>query len=248
MHETNAPVFISIVIPVYNEEQRIEVFLSKVISYVRKLKFIYEILIVDDGSVDATVKITDSVLKEALPGRYRIIKLVKNQGKGGAVRKGMLEARGDYVFFIDADGSTAIEEIDRFIPLFSPGFDIYIAIRTVKHEAPLKRKFFGYGYIHLANFLLNLKVSDFTCGFKCYRREAAQKVFSKQIINNWSFDAEDLYIAKKCGCKIKETPVYWAHCGGSKVKVLKNVIICGFDLLKIRYNDMCGRYDGVKRK
>ena len=101
---------------------------------------------------------------------------------------------------------------------------------------------FGKGYIKLANFLLGLTISDFTCGFKCYRLEAAQKVFSRQRLMNWSFDAEDIFIAKKHGCTIKEIPVYWKHTGGSKVKVLKNVIVCGWDLILIKYYNLRGKY------
>ncbi len=234
---------ISIVIPVYNEENRIEGFLKDVIDFLKEKTFPYEILIVDDGSIDATIQVTESVLEKHPPSRYRILRLPRNMGKGGAVRKGMLEADGEYIFFIDADGSTSIKEIDNFIPHFSPEFDIYIAVRTIKHEAPFKRRFFGYGYIYLTNFLLSMQISDFTCGFKCYQRNVARTVFSKQTINNWSFDAEDLFIAKKHKFRVKEIPVYWRHIGGSKVKVLKNIIECGFDLLRIKYNDMCNKYD-----
>ena len=155
----------------------------------------------------------------------------------------MLAAQGEYVFFLDADGSTAIEEIDIFIPLFSPEIDIYMAVRTKKHFAPFKRVFFGKGYIKLANFLLGLTISDFTCGFKCYRLETARKIFSRQLLKNWSFDAEDLYIAQKDGCRIKEVPVYWKHIGGSKVKVLKNIIVCGWDLFLIKYYNLRGKYN-----
>jgi hypothetical protein len=118
-----------------------------------------------------------------------------------------------------------------------------MAVRTKKHFAPFKRVFFGKGYIKLTNFLLGLTISDFTCGFKCYRLEATQKIFSKQLLKNWSFDAEDLFIAKKEGCKIKEIPVYWKHTGGSKVKVLKNIIVCGWDLFLIKYYNFRGKYN-----
>jgi len=242
MDSRHAAVFLSIVIPVYNEEKRIEQFLSDAITFLCPKQFTYEIIIVDDGSTDATVAVTEDLLKERLDGRYRIIKLPRNMGKGGAVKRGMIEAAGEYALFIDADGSTSIHEIDRFMAEFSPAYAIYTAIRTKKHEAPLKRKFFGYGYIHLANTLLGMKRTDFTCGFKCYRRDAAQRIFPKQNICNWSFDAEDLFIAKKYDYLVKEIPVYWKHYGGSKVKVFKNIIICGFDLLRIRLNDLCGKY------
>jgi dolichyl-phosphate beta-glucosyltransferase len=185
----------------------------------------------------------NNFLRQHIPDKFRILELATNQGKGAAVKNGMLAAQGEYVFFLDADGSTAIEEIDEFIPTFSPEIDIYMAVRTKKHFAPFKRVFFGKGYIKLANFLLGLTISDFTCGFKCYRLEAARKVFSRQLLKNWSFDAEDIFIAKKVGCKIKEIPVYWKHVGGSKVKVLKNIIVCGWDLFLIKYYNLRGKYN-----
>jgi len=233
---------ISIVIPVYNEQQRIEAFLADVIAYVQSRSFAYEILIVDDGSTDATVAIVEAQLGRQVPGRYAILRLPCNRGKGGAVQAGMLQAKGDYIFFIDADGSTAISEIDTFMPCLGPHFDIYVAVRTIKHQAPLKRKFFGYGYIYLTNALLGMRLADFTCGFKCYRRDAARLIFSKQTLNNWSFDAEDLFIAHRHGCTIKEIPVYWTHKGGSKVRVWRNVIRCGVDLFRIRYNGLRKMY------
>ena len=236
------PIFISVVIPVYNEQNRIHSFLSSVIEYVRKKDFSYEIVIVDDGSSDATVIMVDSLLKEKLSGKYTILKLPVNSGKGAAIKKGMLEAAGEYIFFLDADGSTSIEEIDNFIPHFSSRFDIYIATRTIKHKAPFKRKIFGYGYIYLANFMLQLGVPDITCGFKCYRQRCVQRIFSRQTLNNWSFDAEDIFIARKHGYRIKTLPVKWKHTGGSKVKVLKNVFACGLDLFRIRFHDIKGMY------
>jgi dolichyl-phosphate beta-glucosyltransferase len=236
------PIFISVVIPVYNEQNRIHSFLSSVIEYVRKKDFSYEIVIVDDGSSDATVIMVESLLKEKLSGKYKILKLPVNLGKGAAIKKGMLEAAGEYIFFLDADGSTSIEEIDSFISHFSSRFDIFIATRTIKHKAPFKRKFFGYGYIYLANFMLQLGVPDITCGFKCYRQRCVQRIFSRQTLNNWSFDAEDIFIARKHGYRIKTLPVKWKHTGGSKVKVLKNVFACGLDLFRIRFYDIKGMY------
>lgn len=126
------PRFISIVIPIYNEERRIHHFLPRVIEYVRHKDFSYEIVMVDDGSTDQTVALVEEMLHRQLPDKYRIIQLSKNSGKGAAIRKGMLEAAGEYIFFIDADGSTSIEEIDRFIPQFADEIDIYIACRTLK--------------------------------------------------------------------------------------------------------------------
>lgn len=238
-----ATIFITIVIPVYNEQARISSFLKGVLEYVRRKDFPYEILIVDDGSTDGTVPMVERMLQAEVPGHYRVVGLPVNAGKGAAVRKGMLEAQGEYVFFIDADGSTAIEEIDRFIPHFSGDIDVYSARRTIKQKAPLKRKFFGYGYIVLANLVLGLGVSDITCGFKCYRKKCIPAVFARQHLNNWSFDAENIFVARKHGLTLKEIPVTWEHTSGSKVKVLKNVAVCGLDLFRIRLNDLRGTYD-----
>ncbi|MCX8044290.1 MAG: glycosyltransferase family 2 protein [Desulfobacterota bacterium] len=235
-------IFISVVVPVYNEEQRIESFLGDVLTFFDASDFTHELIIVDDGSYDNTISLVKTFLKEHRNGDHRIVQLPKNQGKGEAIRQGMLAATGEYIFFIDADGSTSIHEVNSFIPQFDEMHEVYIGVRTKKHKAPLKRKFFGYGYIYLANFILSMNISDFTCGFKCYRRDAARRIFSLQTMKNWSFDAENLFIAKKNNFRIKEIPVYWKHCGGSKVKVFHNVITCGFDLLKIRWNNFCGVY------
>jgi len=234
--------FISIVIPVYNEQKRIHLFIPRVIEYVRQADFSCEMVIVDDGSTDATVALVENMLHQRLPGKYRIIQLPQNAGKGAAIRKGMMEAAGEYIFFLDADGSTSIEEVARFMPCFSEEIDIYIARRTLKQKAPFKRKFFGYGYILLANFFLRLGVSDITCGFKCYRKGCVQTIFSRQRLNNWSFDAENIFVARKFGYRIEEIPVAWEHASGSKVKVLKNIVTCGLDLLRIRLNDLKGLY------
>jgi dolichyl-phosphate beta-glucosyltransferase len=234
--------FLSIVIPVFNEARRIEPLLQTISAYVKKYTFEWEILIVDDGSTDTTVSVIRRLLNTLVPGMYRIEQLEHNQGKGGALRAGMLAARGRFILFLDADGSTAISELDNFIPVLCDDYDIFIAVRTKKHAAPFKRRFFGYGYIFLANFLLGMRTSDFTCGFKCYSMQAAHTVFSRQRLNNWSFDAEDLFIAKKSGLRIREIPVYWKHVGESKVKVFKNVIICGIDLLRIRIYSLFGHY------
>ncbi len=238
---SGTPGFISIVIPVYNEEERIHQFLPRVIEYVRHKDFTCELVIVDDGSTDRTVALVEDMLRRQT-GQYRILRLAHNAGKGAAIRKGMLEAKGEHIFFLDADGSTSIEEIGRFIPHFADEIDIYIARRTLKQKAPLKRKFFGYGYILLANFLLRLGVSDITCGFKCYRKGCVQTIFSRQRLNNWSFDAENILVARKHGYRIKEIEVAWEHTPGSKVRVFKNVIVCGLDLLRIKANDLKGLY------
>jgi len=230
------------VIPVYNEQHRISSFLASITEYLPKKDFSFEIVIVDDGSTDKTVTTIKQILDEKLPGTFTVVQLPVNAGKGAAIRKGMLEANGEYIFFLDADGSTAIEEIDRFISSFTQDNDIYIAQRTLKQKAPFKRKFFGYGYILLTNLLLHLDVQDITCGFKCYRKGCVQTIFSRQTLNNWSFDAENIFTARKHGYRIKEIKVTWEHTPGSKVKVLKNIIVCSFDLVRIRLNDLRGLY------
>ena len=236
------PLSISIVIPVYNEEKRITVFLEKILTYLTSKDFSYELVFVDDGSTDNTITTIETFLEDKLPGKYIILRCPANRGKGAAIREGMLRAVGRFIFFTDADGSTPIDEIDHFLPHLSAECDVYIAIRTLKQKAPLKRKLFGYGYIILANLFLRLKVADITCGFKCYSYQSARQIFSLQRLNNWSFDAEDIFIARKHNYTIKEIPVTWEHVSGSKVKVWKNVVLCGLDLLRIRLHDIKSLY------
>ncbi len=235
--------FLSIVIPAFNEEENIFSTLVEISEYLSSKNFRYEIIIVDDGSRDRTV---DEANKCAARfSDFRIIQSSPNMGKGYVLRKGMLKASGKYVMFMDADNSTSIKELDKFLPFFGEGFDIYIASRRIAGanvEVPFSRRFMGSVYIFFSRVILGVSVSDLNCGFKVFRASAAKEVFSKQIMNDWSFDSEIFFLAKKKDFRIKEIPVSWVHKATSKVKPLRDAVSSFVSLVKIRKNDRDGKY------
>lgn len=193
-----------------------------------------------------------------------------NRGKGWAVREGMLASKGDWVLFLDCDFATPIEEFDKFLPYIqkrsdlpfglragpdlvgseartSQEIDILIGTRRVKESQikirqPIYRELMGKAFYYLTRLLLSIKVSDVTCGFKCYSQKAVQTVFPKQKLLDWSFDAEDLFLAQKQNLKIKEIPVFWQDKNQSRVRVLKDALKSMQGLLKIRLNNWQGGY------
>jgi dolichyl-phosphate beta-glucosyltransferase len=237
---------ISLIIPVYNEEKRIKLTLSKCISYFKNKKIDYEIIIVDDGSTDKTRLIIKDYLSENK--NIKLTKQRKNKGKGYSVKEGMLLANGDYLLFSDADLSTPIEEIEKFIKVMKKGYDIVIASRNMKDsiipiKQPFFRKFLGQVFPLIVNLLILPGYKDTQCGFKLFKKEVAIKIFSKQKINDFGFDVEILFIAKKYGYKIKEIPVIWSNSLVSKVSPLLDSIRMFLDILKIRLNDIKNTYN-----
>jgi dolichyl-phosphate beta-glucosyltransferase len=241
-------IYLSIVIPVYNEGKRIRKTLKGITNYLKSKNFTHEVLIVNDGSKDVTVEAVESFFKEEKFDSFSILDFKENRGKGFVVKQGMLAAKGEYILFIDADSSAPIEEFDKFMANFDKGYDIFIGTRKAKGgvratNIPFHRKYLGLGFSFLARKFLSMEVGDFTCGFKCYRRNTVKPIFSKQILDGWSFDAEDLFLAKKLSFKIREIPIHWNHYEeDSKVSPFKEVFKCGLDLLKIRINDLRGLY------
>ena len=238
--------YISIVIPAYNEEKNIQLTLKEIAEYLQKKDFPYEIIVADDGSSDSTVKLAEEF------GEYfndfRIILSSPNRGKGYVLRKGMLEAKGKYIMFMDADNATSIYELDKFLPYLEDGCDAVIASRRLKDSEIVVPESFlrilmGNVYIILSRILIGGRVSDFNCGFKAYKNESAKKIFSHQKMDDWSFDTELIFLLNKNKMTIKEIPVKWEHKDDSKVKPLKAGIESFLSLLKIRYNDITKKYD-----
>ena len=233
---SDAP-FLSIVVPAYNEEHRISESLKGICHYLAQKPYTYEVLIVDDGSTDNTVEICRSFA--ASDSSLRVIHYPVNQGKGFAVRTGMLEAAGENVLFCDADLATPMEELDRFWDYRKEGFDIVIASRPlreshlVKHQ-PLYREWAGRAFNHAVQAFAVKGIHDTQCGFKLFSREAARSVFSICLLNGFGFDIEVLHIAKKLGLKIKEAPVHWYHRPGSKVHFLRDGVRMLADIFRIR--------------
>jgi dolichyl-phosphate beta-glucosyltransferase len=236
---------ISIIIPAYNESARLAASLEKVLAYVAQRGWDAEVIVVNDGSRDNTAEIVrryaegNSVLRPLEnPG---------NRGKGYSVRNGMLHARGEILLFSDADFSSPIEEAEKLFAAIAEGADIAIGSRWLRTELqtqrqPRYRQLFGRVFNLLLRVSLGLKFKDTQCGFKAFTRRAAEAIFPLQKIERWGFDPELLFIANKFGFKVAEVPVEWAHSGGTRISPLRDGTRMLFELLKIRWNALRGKY------
>lgn len=231
--------YLSIIIPAYNEEKRLLKTLKDIDGYMRKQSYEYEIIVVSDGSKDKTADIVRGLQKE-IKG-LKLIDNKENRGKGYVVRQGIMEAAGQYRLFTDADNSTAINHIEKFFPYFKQGYDIVIGSRDVKGAVldppqPWNRVLVGNIFNLLVQFLIGLwGIWDTQCGFKALSAKAADEILPKCKIDRWAFDPEILRLGRKLGYKIKEVPVLWKNDPDSKVK-MKGMIKMGFDLLKVRWS------------
>jgi dolichyl-phosphate beta-glucosyltransferase len=237
---------LSVIIPAYNEEKRLPKTLREIDEYLRKQNYESEIIIISDGSKDRTCEVVENLKFKIL--NLRLICEKINRGKGYGVKIGMLNAKGKYRLFTDADNSTPINQIEKFWPEFEKGADIVIASRDKKGAIldppqPLFRRFTGEVFKYLRKIIVGLwEIEDSQCGFKCFKEKAAKDIFSKSKISRFAFDPEILLIGKKMGYKIKEVPVYWKNDLKSKVK-LKSMIKMLIDLFKIKLNEIKGEYD-----
>lgn len=234
---------LSVIIPLFNEEKRLKN-LVKIYNFLQSLNLNFEFILINDGSTDNTLKALKKFIKKFKIG---LLSYETNRGKGFAVRQGMLSATGEYLLFTDIDLSTPIEELVKFFPHFKKS-DVVIGSRRIngsklqKHQ-PWLRETLGRGFTYLSKKMLGLDLSDFTCGFKCFSRSAAIKIFSQQKIERWGFDPEILFLARKFQFKIKEVPVTWANDPRSRVKLPKAIITSISDLIKIRYNNLRKLYN-----
>lgn len=235
--------FLSIVIPAYNEEIRIIPTIGAIASHVSDLGFAWELLIADDGSTDQTV----AMVEELGFANLHVLKAPQNGGKGNAVQRGMLAARGKYVLFSDADNSTPIEEVSKFIrALDEDGYDVAVGSRAADGADEANKSLFRHilsgGLRMIVRYGLRIKVKDTQCGFKMYTQEAAHRLHTAQTIMGFSFDLEVLYLAFKLGYKVKEVPVFWVDAPGSKVDTRKEVTRFLRDIFKIKVTDFKGIY------
>jgi dolichyl-phosphate beta-glucosyltransferase len=214
------------VVPAYNEEARLGASLKRMVAYFDTQSYSVEILVVDDGSTDATVSVAEQVA--SCRPQVRILSYPDNRGKGHAVRYGMLRARGDRVLFCDADLATPIEEIERLLAKLDSGFDLAIGSRDVAGSELLKRQsalreFGGRCFNKLVQLLAVPGIHDTQCGFKLFSRNAATIIFEQCRIDHFAFDVEVLYLAIRVfGLSVAEVPVRWAHQEGSKVRFARD--------------------------
>jgi len=236
--------YISIVIPAYNEAERIIPTIGAIASYVSGVVSSWELIIADDGSTDRTVELINNLNL----ANVRVLVTDKNGGKGRAVQRGMLAAQGKYVLFADADNSTPIEELSKLLhKLELKDYDVAVGSRAADgaeeaNRSPLRRLMSGT-LRGIVKHLFKIGVKDTQCGFKMFTRDAAQKLYSTQTIMGFSFDLEILYLAQKFGYRITEIPVAWIDAPGSKVDSFKEARRFLRDLLRIRLNDWHKVYD-----
>jgi dolichyl-phosphate beta-glucosyltransferase len=240
------PLDLSIVIPAFNEERRLPKTLEQTGAYLNALPLRTEIIVVDDGSTDATAKLVEGY-REKYPG-LRLVSNGRNRGKGFSVRHGVLEARGEIVLFSDADLSTPIEEADKLLlALREKGYDVAIGSRAldrslIKVRQSAFRELAGILFNLLARWIAGIEFSDTQCGFKAFRRERARIIFEQQRIERFGFDPEILFLAKRHGLRVAEIPVRWAHDSATKVSVVADGIRMFLELLVTRWHALRGHY------
>jgi glycosyltransferase involved in cell wall biosynthesis len=235
---------LSIIIPAHNEENRLPRSLEQVFAFLARQSYEAEVLVVENGSSDRTLEIAQGYAE-----KHKNLRVLREAGtgKGLAVRRGMLEARGEYRFMCDADLSMPIEEVNKFLPPARSDFDVAIGSREVPGAVRYNEPFYRHTGGRLINFAIRVLMlpglQDTQCGFKCFRAAAAEQLFHYQTLNGWSFDIEILFIAHRLGYRIIEIPVNWYYRPESKINAVRDALRMISDIFLIRTNARRGRYD-----
>jgi dolichyl-phosphate beta-glucosyltransferase len=242
--------FLSVVVPAYNEASRIGPTLVRIAEHLGSTFGAYEIIVVDDGSTDDTPAVVRQLGCE-LAG-VRLIRYGKNRGKGYAVRTGCLSSKGNLLLISDADLSTPIEEIEKLLAHIDSGSDMAIGSRGLRESDIIVRQSWhrermGRAFNLLVRLLAIGNITDTQCGFKLMKGTVARDLFSRCLIDGFSFDVEMLFLAKKAGCKISETPVRWLNSPNSRVRLLRDPVNMFMELIMIRVNSFMGRYEPAPR-
>lgn len=237
---------LSLVIPAYNEEARIENTILENIDYLSSLDFSWEIVVVDDGSVDKTADIIQSYVIH-YPSQLKLLRLPRNSGKGAAVQMGVINASGRYVLFCDADNATPINEVTNFMAEAKPGEVLigsrYLSNSDVKEKQNKLRIFIGRAGNLLIRLFLIDGIADTQCGFKLFPADIAHTVFSRQRILGWGFDMEILSITQMMGIPIKEKGVVWRDMPGSRLNPVRDAFKTLIELARIKINLWSGLYE-----
>ena len=241
-------IYLSIIIPAYNEEKTISNTLLDIDNYLSKQDFSSEIVVVSDGSKDKTVQVVNNLTK--LIKNLRLIDNQENHGKGWVVRQGMLEAKGKYRLFMDADNATTVDHFDKIRPFLNKGYEIVIGSREKKDAKGAKQavsqSFIKRQLGNMGNLLIQLLavsgIWDTQCGFKVFRADVAENIFKRCKMDRWALDIEALALARKFDYKIGIIPVYWINNPDSRVG-LKGYLITLRELFRIKWNLLRGKYD-----
>lgn len=237
---------LSIVIPAYNEEHRLPRALEAVVEFCERHRLHYQVIVVDDGSTDDTSAVAERFVRRGYP--VEVLRNGANRGKGYAARTGALAARGRFVLLTDADLSTPVQEVTRLLGWARAGVPVVIGSRKVpgarvlRHQPPW-REWMGKVFSLLARMFLVPQVHDFTCGFKLFRGEWVEPLFSRLRRDDWTYDAELLYVARRLEAPIKEVPVTWTDDPDSRVRPLRAAVGSLWGLVAIRLNALLGRYE-----
>jgi len=235
----------SIVIPAYNEHRRIGETLRRIVDYLHEQNWNAEVVAVDDGSRDDTAQIISEFA--ARNPEVRLVSNPGNQGKGYAVKNGMLNARGDLLVFTDADLSSPLSEAQKLFAALEAGADVAIGSRWLDpslqvQRQPLKRRIYSRTFNLYLRIFLGLPYHDTQCGFKAFTRRATETIFPLQQIRRWGFDPEILYIARKKRLKVAEVPVIWGHDERSTIHPSRDGLRIGVEVLKVMGYAIRGKY------
>ena len=230
--------YLAVIVPAYNEEDRIGPTLERLNEYLASQEYTWKVVVVSDGSDDATVKIVTD-FASLHPG-FELIDSQPNRGKGYVVRKGMTEVEADWLLFSDADLAAPIEEVEKLITAVEQGTQIAIGSRPLQESnleirQPWYREMAGRAFNLMVQTLAVRGIKDTQCGFKLFRQDVSQDVFSRCKLDGYGFDFESLMIARDLGYKIAEVPIRWSHQEGSKVNMLRDGVRMLFELLKLRF-------------
>ena len=235
----------SIVLPAYNEGERIAATIEKIFAFAEQKGWQTELIVVNDGSSDDTVEVVRRCAATR-PG-VRLLQNPGNRGKGYSVRHGMLQAQGEILLFSDADLSSPIAEAEKLFAAVAGGADVAIGSRWMKTELqlrrqPLYRQLLGRVFNLALRMILGLRFQDTQCGFKAFTRRSAHMLFPLQKIERWGFDPELLYLAKRSHLRVEEVPVAWAHREGTRINPLRDGMHMFVEMLQIRWNGLRGDY------
>ncbi len=239
-------IYISIIIPAYNEEKKIADTLTIIVEYLNQKRWNAEILVIEDGSKDNTAKIIREIAQH-----HDCIHLIQNninKGKGYSVKQGVLAARGEFILFTDADNSTPIEEVEKLLfALENSKCDIAIGSRSlpksrIEIPQPFYRKIMGKVFNIFVRMILKLNIKDTQCGFKCFPQNIARQLFQYQRLERFGFDAEILFLAQRHRYHIKEIPILWKNRMESRVHIIKDSIRMLMELCIVKRNHLLGLY------
>jgi dolichyl-phosphate beta-glucosyltransferase len=238
-------IFLSVVVPAYNEETRLVPSLRKIADYLLRQSYAYEVIVVSDGSRDGTAAAARRFCPAGFP--LIVIDRKENRGKGYTVREGVAASRGKFVLFSDADLSTPIEEVEKLLPFFREGCDVAIASRSLKSSEilvrqPWHRELMGKVFNRIVRFFAVPGIIDTQCGFKCFSRRAVATIFPLCRVDGFAFDVEILYLARKRGLQVREVPVRWIDSPRSTVSPLRDSAKMFREVMALRWSDWRGAY------